>query len=82
MRWIIEGDLRQAFGARRMKLMIERIHDHYIVCGFGRVGEQVALELQAREAPFVVVELNEARAEEVRAKGMLTVQVMRPLRKR
>ena len=31
---IIEGDLRQPFGARRMKLMIERLHGHYIVCGF------------------------------------------------
>jgi voltage-gated potassium channel len=34
---IIEGDLRQVFGARRMKVMIERLQGHYIVCGYGRV---------------------------------------------
>lgn len=71
---IIEGDLRQVFGARRMKLMIERLQDHYIVCGYGRVGEQVALELQSRDAPFVLVETNQARIEDARAKGMLVVQ--------
>lgn len=71
---IIEGDLRQVFGARRMKLMIERLQDHYIVCGFGRVGEEVALELQSRDAPFVVVETNESRIEDARAAGMLVVQ--------
>jgi voltage-gated potassium channel len=71
---IIEGDLRQVFGARRMKLMIERMQDHYIVCGFGRVGEQVALELQSRGAPFVLVDTNVARIEVARAKGMLVVQ--------
>ena len=71
---ILEGDLRQVYGARRMKVMIERLHDHYIVCGFGRVGEQVALELQSRDAPFVVVEINDARIEDARAMGMLVVQ--------
>jgi voltage-gated potassium channel len=71
---IIEGDLRQVFGARRMKLMIERLKDHYIVCGFGRVGEQVARELQSRGAPFVVVEVNESRIDDARADGMLVVQ--------
>ena len=71
---IIEGDLRQVFGARRMKLMIERLRDHYIVCGFGRVGEQVALELQSRDAPFVLVETRETRIEDAQTMGMLVVQ--------
>jgi voltage-gated potassium channel len=71
---IIEGDLRQVFGARRMKLMIGRLQDHYIVCGFGRVGEQIALELQSRGVPFVVVEMKDTRVEDARSLGMLAVQ--------
>jgi voltage-gated potassium channel len=70
---IIEGELREVFGARRIRLMIEHLHDHYIVCGYGRVGEQIALELQNRGAPFVLVEMNEARTEEARSKGVLVV---------
>ena len=71
---IIEGDLRQVFGARRMKTMIEHLNDHYIVCGFGRVGEQVAHELMSRQEPFVLVETNESRIEDAREAGMLVVQ--------
>ena len=36
------GDLGQVFGARRTKRMIEDLHDHVIVCGFGRVGGAMA----------------------------------------
>ncbi len=67
---IIEGDLRQVAGARRMKLTIERINNHHVVCGFGRVGERVARELQSRRAPFVVVDANQSRVEEARASGL------------
>jgi voltage-gated potassium channel len=70
---IIEGDLRQIFGVRRMKAMIERLNDHYIVCGYGRVGEQIAMELQHRSAPFVIVETNDARIESARQAGLLVV---------
>ena len=45
---IIEGDLRQVFGARRMKMTIERLSDHFIVCVYGRVGEEIAREMLAR----------------------------------
>ncbi len=67
---IIEGDLRQVASARRMKLTIERINNHHVVCGFGRVGERVARELQSRRAPFVVVDANQSRVEEARASGL------------
>src|ERR1700730_16244545 len=35
---IIELELNQYFGKRRNKRMIDKLNDHYIVCGFGRVG--------------------------------------------
>src|SRR5215216_7532620 len=39
---IIEGDLRQIFGVRRMHVQIRQLEDHYIICGYGRVGMEVA----------------------------------------
>src|SRR3990170_1600138 len=54
---IIEGDLRQVFGARRLRMTIERLRDHYIVCGYGRVGREIAREFSERRIPFVVVEV-------------------------
>jgi voltage-gated potassium channel len=71
---IIEGDLRQLFGSRRMKVTIARLEDHYIVCGYGRVGEEIARELEERRVPFVVVDTNPAKVEVARDAGYLVVQ--------
>jgi voltage-gated potassium channel len=71
---IIEGDLRQVFGARRMRMSIERLSDHYIVCGYGRVGEEIAREMTARRVPFIVVDTNEPRLQEARDAGILVIQ--------
>src|SRR3990167_8076087 len=42
--FVIEGDLGAALGLTRMKSRIEQLSDHYILCGFGRVGEEIARE--------------------------------------
>src|SRR5215471_21441657 len=43
---IIELELNQYFGKRRNRKMIDKLNDHYIVCGFGRVGRGAASELK------------------------------------
>ena len=55
---VIEGDLGAAFGITRMKSRIEQLNDHAVLCGFGRVGEEIAREFVERGVPFVVVENN------------------------
>jgi len=68
---IIELELNQYFGKRRTKKMIDALHDHYIVCGFGRVGRGAAGELQRAGVPFLVVDNNEERVEWAIKSGML-----------
>ncbi|HEV2689114.1 MAG TPA: NAD-binding protein [Bryobacteraceae bacterium] len=68
---IIELELNQYFGKRRNKKMIDKLHDHYIVCGFGRVGRGAASELKRAGVPFVVVDKNEDRVEWAMKEGML-----------
>jgi len=53
---VIEGDIATALGVTRMKGRIAQLRDHHILCGFGRVGEEIAREFQERRMPFVVVE--------------------------
>ena len=65
---IIEFEFQERFGKRRMKRMIQGLHDHVIVCGFGRVGRHASFELQRARAPFVVLDRDEARV--ARATGM------------
>src|SRR6202030_2073414 len=43
---VIELELNQYFGKRRIRKMIDKLQDHYIVCGFGRIGRGAAHELK------------------------------------
>ena len=71
---VIEGDLGAAFGMTRMKGRIEQLRDHHILCGYGRVGEEIAREFGERKMTFVVVEQNdEALGRAVNA-GHLVIQ--------
>src|ERR1035438_649530 len=62
---IIELELNQYFGKRRTKKMIDHLKDHYIVCGFGRVGRGAASELQRAGAKFLVVDRGEEKLSEI-----------------
>ncbi|MGA2146631.1 MAG: potassium channel protein [Bryobacteraceae bacterium] len=70
---IIELEFGDVFNKRRNKRMIEKLKDHHIICGFGRVGRGAAAELQHAGAPFVIVDSDPARAERAMMAGMLAV---------
>lgn len=70
---IIELELQDRFGKRRMKRMIQSLHDHVIVCGFGRVGRHASFELQQARAPFVILDRDESRVARATGMGMLAV---------
>ena len=70
---IIELELQERFGKRRKKRMIDQLHDHFIVCGFGRVGRNAAMELQRARKALLVVDRNEQRVERAMRAGMLAV---------
>ena len=70
---IIELELEDRYGKRRKKRMIESLHDHFIVCGFGRVGRHASYELQRAKATFLVIDNNEVRVAKAANAGMLAV---------
>lgn len=57
-----------------MEQQIGHLHDHYIVCGYGRVGRETCRQLAQQRCAFVVVDNDAQRAEAVRAAGYLVVQ--------
>ncbi len=65
------AQIQQIFGGTRMKSEVKKLHEHVIVVGFGRIGLMLAKELKASGTQFIIVELNEHRAEEVRQLGYL-----------
>ncbi len=54
--FFVAGHLGDLLAARRMQKMIDSLRDHHIICGFGRVGRQVARDLRAARAEYVVVD--------------------------
>ncbi|HEY2299593.1 MAG TPA: potassium channel protein [Jatrophihabitans sp.] len=62
---IVEGHLQQHMEARRMDRAIARMHDHVIICGWGRVGRAVATHLVSTDQHAVVVDRDPSRLEGV-----------------
>ncbi|HWE49623.1 MAG TPA: potassium channel protein [Bryobacteraceae bacterium] len=71
---VIEMQLEDRYGERRKKRTIMQMKDHFIVCGFGRVGRNAALELQRTGASFVVIDRDEQRVQRAGLAGMLAIR--------
>jgi len=61
--YLIAGQLQGFLAERRMKRQAAKLKDHYIVCGFGRVGAEVAREFQREGQSMVVIDPNEKAIE-------------------
>lgn len=70
---LIELELGAYFGKRRTRRMIQKLDQHFIICGYGRVGRNAAGELQRSGVPFVIVDVNPERVEKAMLGGMLAV---------
>lgn len=57
---ILESDLNQTLKRNRMEKSIAKLSGHYIICGIGRVGTNVAVELAKTGRAFVIIEESEA----------------------
>lgn len=68
-----EGEINRALGLRRVTREIERLGEHIIVCGFGRMGEILAGELHRRKRSFVVVDNDPERITQAISLGYLAL---------
>ena len=67
--FFVSGQLSGVLEERRTEKMINSFTDHYIVCGFGRVGRQVARDLLTAGAKFVLIDPNPANRDAALATG-------------
>jgi voltage-gated potassium channel len=71
----IAGDaISGALAERRRQRAIERLSDHFIICGYGRVGRRVADEFAANHVPFVVLDFSEDAIEAAGEAGIPFVE--------
>jgi voltage-gated potassium channel len=70
----VAGHLSELLAERRTQKHIDATSDHYIICGFGRVGRQVARDLRAAGARYVVVDSNPESREHAQGVGVRFIE--------
>ncbi len=71
--FVIGGQLSGVFRRRAVRRQVDKLDAHFIVCGYGRVGEAVARDFSLHGAPFVVVDSEQDSATRAEANGFLAV---------
>lgn len=70
---ITRGVLSGAVAERRKRHLIEHLSDHVIICGFGRVGQAVAAEVESANRVCVVIEVNPEAAQAASERGLTVI---------
>jgi voltage-gated potassium channel len=71
---LVAGEIRSALGRRKVDKKIKSLKDHYIICGYGRIGSIICKGLSARSIPLVVIERDEQVREELEQDGILYLE--------
>src|ERR1043166_562242 len=67
---VVQSELLSTFGQRRQSKRMRKLHDHFIICGSGRVGSHLVRDLQVAKESFVVIENDPQRAAEFSQDGL------------
>src|SRR5262249_17361387 len=71
---VVEGNLRKRLHGRRLTRMLDTVTNHFIICGYGRIGSTVARQFQREHVPLVVVERDPERLQGAMDAGLLAVE--------
>jgi voltage-gated potassium channel len=72
--YAIKAQLSGVFKRRAVRKQVDRLENHYIICGYGRVGESVARHFATQDAPFVIVDNDPASLTRAEGDGYLVVE--------
>lgn len=64
----------QRIRERHVKRMINRLKNHYIICGYGRIGRRIARDLHEAGKPFVIIDNNPEKITALEERGFLYIE--------
>lgn len=67
----IEGRLRYLLGGGKLEKLIEKLQNHFIICGGGRIGSLICRELTAEKIPCVLIDNNPVVIDKAKEQGFL-----------
>jgi len=70
---VVAGEVREMLGRRRSGRRVQRMEQHVILCGFGRVGQEIAAEFERRGVEFLVVDRDQSAIDDASGRGFAVV---------
>ena len=74
MSLVVEGGFHRKLESRRFNRMLDDLTNHFIICGYGRIGGVIADEFRRQQVPYVVIDRDADRVHEVILRGGLAVE--------
>ncbi len=74
-RIIVEGELQKILGRRKLEKQIAELKDHYIICGYGRIGTIIVKELRNAKIPLVVIDRDPVSVAALEEQGILCLNM-------
>ena len=71
---LVAGEIRSVLGRRKVSKKIKSLRDHYIICGYGRIGSIICKGLTRKAIPLMVIEKDEHVQEELEQDEILYLQ--------
>ncbi len=71
---VIDGEVNHLLGVRRMIRQIEELHNHVVICGYGRMGRLLAEKLASRGQQLLIIDLDETRIQQASDAGHLVLR--------
>jgi voltage-gated potassium channel len=71
---IVQGHFQAGFRLLQRRRFMESLSGHYIICGYGRTGSQIAAEFAFEDVPFVIVDLDDSSIQAAQQEGYVTIQ--------
>ena len=72
-KYVVGGELNNFYKHLKVNNSIHKLRNHTIICGYGRNGKQAAQVLSAHAQPFVIIEKDEERVNQIRHDGWLCI---------
>ncbi len=74
IQFMVEGQLQQFMGRKKVQKQISKLQGHYVICGYGRIGRLISREFASKPVPFIVVENDLKRCQRLAEDGHLFIE--------
>ncbi|MDQ7838297.1 MAG: potassium channel protein [Thermodesulfobacteriota bacterium] len=71
---MVEGQFRRLLGRRKLEKQLAALKDHYIICGYGRIGQIISREIAKKPLPLVIIENSPDLIKTIEEQGHLFIE--------